>query len=75
MLFPNVEAEDRLLLKAAGLPTDPQELWKVVQKAYERREETIQIEEVFTDFVKMYGKIEFDPSKQGSDCFYISRKS
>lgn len=70
--FPSPEAVDRLELKIAGLPTNPTELWGVIQKVFKRRDENIVLQDLYADFVTTHGRKAFDPSKTSSDCFYIS---
>lgn len=70
--FPSPEAVDRLELKIAGLPTNSTELWTVIQKVFQRREEDISLQDLYADFVTTHGRKAFDPAKTSSDCFYIS---
>lgn len=70
--FPHPEAEDRIQIKIAGLPTNPDTLWELISNTYKRREESIVMQSLYEDFVRIHGRNAFDPSKSGSNAFYIS---
>lgn len=70
--FPCPEAEDRIHIKIAGLPTTPKQLWELICNTYKRREEEIALQSLYEDFVRTYGRNAFDPGKTGTSAFYIS---
>lgn len=72
IIFPYPEALDRFLIKSEGITSEPAALWKTLQRAFTRRNEQIEMESLYEDFVKIHGKRAFDPGKTGSDCFYIT---
>lgn len=62
--FPVPEAVDRIQLGKVGVPTDPAELHELLKTVFKRRKETLNIEELYNDFVKTHGRLAFDMSKK-----------
>lgn len=62
--FPVPEAFDRIQLKCANLPTDVEELGELMKKVFHRRDEKLDIEELYNDFVKTHGRITFDHTQK-----------
>ena len=62
--FSSPEAVDRLELKSVNLPTNSDELWELINKAFHRRGENIDLERVYGDFVMSHGRITLDPKKE-----------
>lgn len=58
--FPVPEAFDRIQLKCANLPTDVGELKELLLKVHYRRNEVLDIEDLYSDFVKTHGRITYD---------------
>jgi len=52
----NPEVLTRMTLKAEGLPTEPEQLLKLMQEAVEVRGETLNVEEVENDLCVFYGR-------------------
>ncbi|KAJ8935311.1 hypothetical protein NQ318_019479 [Aromia moschata] len=72
--FPVPEAVDRTQLRCCNLPTDPHELKRLVERAFERREESISMENLYRDFVKSHGRVAMDPSKPWAQCYVHTRQ-
>lgn len=62
--FPQPEAIDRILLKSANLPTELNALSELVENVYKRRNEKLNIEEVYRQFVQAHGRIVLDPKQK-----------
>lgn len=60
MTFPVPEAVDRIQLKCANFPTDVEGLEELIKKVFQRREEVLDIGELYNDFVKTHGRITYD---------------
>lgn len=58
--FPVPEAVDRLQLKCNCLPTNETELLDLLKQVYKRRDESLDIDEVYKDFVMTHGRITID---------------
>lgn len=58
--FPSPEAVDRIQLKSHGLPTESGELLTLLKEAFKRRDEILDLEQVYKDFVKTHGRITVD---------------
>lgn len=54
--FPVPEAVDRIQLKCACLPTDAVQLKELTERVFQRREETLDLENLYNDFVKTHGR-------------------
>lgn len=57
-------AVDRIDLKSVNLPTEPTELYNLLNKVFVRRGEELDLEEVYRDFVKSHGRVTFDQRKE-----------
>ena len=66
--WPNPEVVTMMTLKAEGLPTEPEELLKLMKEAVEGRGETLNIEEVESDLCVVYGRRVFRPDKPDPHC-------
>lgn len=62
--FSSPEAADRIELRTVNLPTNPSQLYKLVEHVFKRRGEEIMLEQLYVDFVKCHGRISFDPRKE-----------
>lgn len=62
--FSSPEAVDRMELRSINLPTDPEDLWDLVNRAYHRRGEDIELEGIYRDFVLSHGRVTLDPKKE-----------
>lgn len=58
--FPVPDAVDRLQLKCQCLPTEETELLDLLKQVYKRRDEELDINEVYRDFVMTHGRITVD---------------
>lgn len=58
--FPVPEAMDRLQLRSVNLPTDPNCLKDLLEKAFIRRGEWMDMEELYRDLVMAHGRIAID---------------
>jgi hypothetical protein len=67
------ELEDRLALRCASLPTDPDELRALTERVFSRRGEMLDMEGLYRDFVKAHGRIAMDPSLPYPSCYYATR--
>lgn len=72
VLFPVPEACDRIRLRSVGLPTDPEDLWQLTQLAFTRRHETLDLDEVYGDFVKVHGTVVFNPRENWPHCYSVT---
>ena len=61
--WPNPEVVTMMTLKAEGLPTEPEELLKLMKEAVEVRGEALNIEEVESDLCVVYGRRVFRPDQ------------
>jgi len=66
--WPNPEVVTLMTLKAEGLPTEPEELLKLMKEAVEVRGETLNIEEVKSDLCVVYGRRIFRPDQPDPHC-------
>lgn len=62
--FPTPEAVDRIQLRANNLPTDIDKLEDLIHKTFIRREETLDIEQLYKDFVMTHGRLTYDMTKK-----------
>lgn len=62
--FPTIEAVDRIQLRSYNLPTDPELLLQLTSKVFKRRGETLDLEEVYQQFVVAHGRITIDPREK-----------
>ena len=69
VVFPQINAVDRITLRAHNLPTDPKQLHDLVKQVYMRRKEPLNLEEVYKEFVKAHGRIIFDPNQNWPQCY------
>lgn len=61
--FPSLEDIDCIQLAAANVPFTQPELLRLVQRVFVRRGRVFDIEVIYKDMVKMYGKLEFDVTR------------
>ena len=66
--FTQIEAVDRIALRSRNLPTDSSELLKLVNLVFERRGETLNIMNVYDQFVRAHGRTTFDPRQKWPLC-------
>lgn len=67
--FPVMEAVDRIHLKSLNLPTSFGELLRLIHEVFHRRGEVFDIEEIYKQAVRAYGKMAFEPTKSYPDCY------
>jgi len=67
--FPVIDEVDRIHLRANGITSDPQELWKLVIRVFQRRDECFQLNNVYRQFVMAYGRVIFEPTLKFPACF------
>lgn len=72
--FPTIEEVDRINLRASGITTDPQDLLKLIHKVFERREESLQLNSIYRQFVMAYGRIVFNPLEKFPACHVYTRQ-
>uniref|UniRef100_A0A6P7GZU5 Uncharacterized protein LOC114348521 n=1 Tax=Diabrotica virgifera virgifera TaxID=50390 RepID=A0A6P7GZU5_DIAVI len=58
--FPVPDAVDRIQLKCLNIPTNADELLPLLKQVFSRRGEVFDLEELYSDFVKTYGRIATD---------------
>lgn len=71
--FPVPGAVDRIQLKCCNLPTDPEELRKLVEMVFRRREEPLDIDELYRDFAITHGRIITDMTQPYPACYGYTR--
>ena len=71
--FPVPVAVDSIQLKCCSLPTEPAELRKLVEMVFRRREEPLDIDELYRDFVITHGRIITDMTKPYPECYAYTR--
>ena len=57
--FPQIEAIDRITLKSNNLPTKPEDLLLLIKKVFARREEKLDLQQIYKQFVRAHGRIVF----------------
>lgn len=62
--FPVPASVDKIQLRCNNLPTEGKELLNLVEQVFKRRQEDLDIEELYKDFVKTHGRITIDPKQQ-----------
>lgn len=71
--FPVPGAVDRIQLKCCNLPTDPEELRKLIEMVFRRREEPLDIDELYRDFAITHGRIITDMTQPYPACYGYTR--
>jgi len=66
--FPIIEEVDRINLRANGITTDPKNLLDLIDKVFERRDESFQLNSIYRQFVMAYGRIIFNPVEKFPAC-------
>jgi hypothetical protein len=72
--FPVPEAVDILQLHCANLPSNPEELGRLVTKVYERRGAHLDRESLYRDYVMAHGRLAMNTTKQFPNCYYQTRQ-
>jgi hypothetical protein len=72
--YPAEEMHDRIQLRCANLPTDPDVLLSLLEKVFDRRGETLDLDSVYRDQVMYHGRSEFDGTRQYPSCYYQTRQ-
>ena len=54
--FPQIEAVDRIHLKSNNLPTEPKEILNLVKKVFARRQEILNLDQIYEQFVRAHGR-------------------
>lgn len=67
--FPTTEQTDRMVLRSQNLPTDHKDLLRLLGEACLRRNEGLDLKNVYKDFVKAHGRVYFDPKETAPKCF------
>ena len=70
--FPQVGAVDKIYLKSKNLPTEPNKLKQLVIRIFKRRDEDLDFNEIYSQFVKAHGRIVFDPRQNWPKCYVHS---
>lgn len=70
--YPTAEQTDRLMLKAANIPTDGPGLCDLLRKACTRRGESFNLEATYKDLAKAHGRVYFDPTLAGPNCMVFT---
>ncbi|CAH1224443.1 unnamed protein product [Diabrotica balteata] len=63
--FPVPDAVDRIQLRCSNIPSDANELLFLLKQVFSRRGEVFDLEELYCDFVKTYGRITTDYAQNG----------
>lgn len=71
--FPVPEAVDRVSLRCHSLPTAPEELRNLVENVFARRNEILDMEETYANFVLTHGRMAFDSSQKWPHCHIMVR--
>lgn len=71
--FPCPELHDRLVLVSSGLPADPHELLRLIQRALRRRNQPFDFDEVYRSLVLAHGRVTMDLRKPWPECYSVSR--
>ena len=72
VVFPQIDAVDRIALRTHNLPSDPMELLNLVNQVFERRNELINLEEVYKQFVRAHGRTTFDYNQKWPQCYVFT---
>lgn len=72
--FPIIEEVDKISLRANGITTDPKDLLKLIDKVFERRKESFQMNNVYRQFVMAYGRNVFNPVEKFPACYVHTRQ-
>jgi len=72
--FPITQEVDKINLRSNRIPTKLKDLLELVDKIFERRNETLQLNNVYRQFVMMYGRIAFNPAEKFSVCYVHMRQ-
>nr|CAD7608000.1 unnamed protein product [Timema genevievae] len=67
--FATPVALDRIQLKAMNLPMEVGQLLERIHQVFKRRDEKIDVEELYRNFVKVNGRIAFDSKKACPKCY------
>ena len=65
--FPILEEVDRINLRASGITTNPQELLELLDRVFERRQESFQLKNVYRQFVM--ARAIYDPRLKFPECY------
>lgn len=72
--FPIIEEVDKINLRANGITSDPQDLLTLIDKVFERRNESFHTNNVYRQFVMAYGRIVFIPAEKYPACYVHTRQ-
>jgi len=72
--FPIIEEVDKINLRANGITSDPQDLLTLIDKVFERRNESFHTNNVYRQFVMAYGRIVFIPAEKFPACYVHTRQ-
>jgi hypothetical protein len=67
--YPTPDAHDQMQLKRANLPVDPEEVERLLMKAYARRELSLDKERLYRDHVRAHGRTIMDPKQPFPGCY------
>jgi len=73
--LPVIEEVDRINLRSNAITTEPKELLELVDKVFTRRNETLQLNEVYRQFVMACGRTVFIPTEKFPACYVHTRQS
>ena len=72
--FPTIEEVDKINLRSNGITSDPKDLLDLIDQIFSRREETFQLNNVYRQFVMVYGRITFNPAEKFPACYVYTRQ-
>ena len=70
--FTQIDMVDKIILKTKNLPTDTNKLFQLVSRVFTRRGESLDVQEIYEQFVRAHGRIAFDPSQKWPLCYIHS---
>ncbi|GJQ66400.1 hypothetical protein Trydic_g8500 [Trypoxylus dichotomus] len=59
-----VKAVDRIQLRSSGIPTDGDQLLWLLRKVFTKREEELDLDSVYGDMVRTYGRIALEMASE-----------
>jgi len=72
--FPIIEEVNKISLRANGITTDPEDLLKLIDKVFEIRKESFQMNNVYRQFVMAYGRNVFNLVEKFPACYVHTRQ-
>jgi len=72
--FPIIDEVDTVNLRSNGIITDPQKLLYLIDKVFERRDESLHLNNTYSQFVMAYGRTVFIPTEKFPACYVNLRQ-